>query len=63
MKLFKIFGLVAAAGLALTLGLNSCKKAPAPAPETAAPMSPLPGGTTAQADVPVQPAPAAQPAK
>jgi hypothetical protein len=67
MKLVKVFGLVATAGLALTMGLASCKKAPAPAPETAAPMAPanpLPAGTTDQVNAPAMPsAPAAQPTK
>jgi hypothetical protein len=63
MKFVNVLGLVVVAGLALTMGLTSCKKAPAPASENAAPVSQLPGDTTTQANAPIQPAPSAQPTK
>lgn len=67
MKSAKALGLVIVAGMFVAAALSSCKKAEAPVSTPAeAPAAALPGATTAQMNVPAQPAqaaPAAQPSK
>ena len=65
MKLAKVLGLVMAAGVVVVIGLASCKKNEAPVDQIPAPAeqpAPLSAVTTGAMNVPVQPAPAAQPA-